>query len=156
VFLLGGAQTDFALNVSREGKTIYDLMAAAVDQALDAVNLSPSDVEVAHIGNFAGELFTGQGHLGGLFASIHPAFTGLPTSRHEAACASGSVAVLAAAADIAAGHYDVACVVGIEQMRNVTGKEAAAHLGAAAWVGREAVDAKFPWPHLFSRIGDAY
>lgn len=156
VFILGGAQTDFARNVSREGKTLYDLLAGAVEQALDATGLDPGAVEVAHIGNFAGELFTGQGHLGGLFASIHPAFTGLPTSRHEAACASGSVALLAAVADIAAGFYDVACVVGIEQMRNVTGQAAAAHLGAAAWVGREATEANFPWPYLFSRIGDEY
>ncbi len=58
----------------------------------------PSDIEVAHIGNFGAELFCNQGHLGGLFAASDPAFAGIPASRHEAACASGSLALLAASA----------------------------------------------------------
>ena len=37
----------------------------------------------------------------------------------------------AAAADIEADRYGLACVVGLEQMRHVPGEQAAAHLGAA-------------------------
>ena len=44
-----------------------------------------------------------QGHLGAFFTEVHPAFSGLPTGRHEAACASGSIALLAASAEIEAG-----------------------------------------------------
>ena len=41
-------------------------------------------------------------------------------------------------------------------MRHVSGKEAADHLGAAAWIGKEAEDAQFPWPYLFNEIGEMY
>lgn len=156
VFVLGGYQTDFAVNWSRAGGTIYDLLRAGVEGALAVTAIAPAEVQVAHIGNFAGELFTGQGQLGGMFASIDPAFAGIPAARHEAACASGSIAVLAAMAEIEAGRYDLACVAGVEQMRNVPGQQAAAHLGAAAWVGQEAQTADFPWPYLFSRIAEEY
>jgi acetyl-CoA C-acetyltransferase len=108
------------------------------------------------VGNFTAELFSRQGHLGGFFASLHPAFDGLPTARHEAACASGSVAVLAAMRDIAAGAYDVACVAGVEQMRNVSGTDAAEYLGCAAWTGREGEGATYLWPSMFSRLADEY
>src|SRR5207248_3211360 len=103
-----------------------------------------------------GELFCGQAQLGGMVATVDPAFASLPTARHEAACASGSVAALAGMADLEAGRYDCALVVGVELMRNVGAQEAAEHLGSAAWAGREALDARFPWPALFSEIADAY
>ncbi len=87
---------------------------------------------------------------------MRPALWGIPSARHEAACASGSVAILAAAAELAAGHYDVALVVGIEQQRNVSGDQAAQFLGAAAWVGHEGQEARYLWPHMFSQIADVY
>jgi acetyl-CoA acetyltransferase len=101
------------------GHELADAFAQVVGEGLAAVDLDPEDIETGHVGNFAGELFAGQGLLGGFFGLVHPAFDGLPTARHEAACASGSVAILAATAEIEAGRYDLACVVGIEQMRNV-------------------------------------
>ena len=156
VYVIGGQQTDFAVHWSRRGKTLFELMQANVQGAMEAARIAAEDIEVAHIGNFTGELFCGQGHLGGLFASIDPAFAGLPAARHEAACASGSMAVLAACAGIQAGYYDLACVVGIEQMRNVPGQTAADYLGAAAWVGREGQGARYLWPHMFATIADEY
>jgi acetyl-CoA C-acetyltransferase len=157
VFVLGGWQSDFAANWSREGRELYDAMQATVLEGLAAARIEPQAVEVAHVGNFAGELFCNQGHLGGLFAQVHPAFAGVPAARHEAACASGSIAVLAAAADIEAGRYGLAAVLGIEQMRNVPGELAARHIGAPAmWAGHECAEERFPWPHLFSRLEDEY
>jgi acetyl-CoA C-acetyltransferase len=156
VFVLGGAQSDFAVNAMRQQQTLFDLMATTVSQGLASARLEPDEVEVAHVGNFAAELFCGQWLLGGFFASIDPAFAGLPTARHEAACASSSVAALAAAAEIEAGRYDLACVVGIEMMRNVPGEVTTRHLGTAAWQGREFQDAKYVWPRAFSDLGDEY
>jgi len=156
VYVLGGAQTDFALNWSREGKGVFEMLGSAIETTLAEAGVDASDIGVAHVGNFAAELFSKQGHLGGFVASAHPAFDGMPTARHEAACASGSIAALAAAADIEAGRYDAALVLGVEQMRNVPGRVAADHLGAAAWVGREAQDATFLWPHMFSQLADVY
>lgn len=156
VYILGGWQSDFATNWARQGMGLADAFAEAVGQGLAAVDLDPEDIETGHVGNFAGELFAGQGLLGGFFGQVHPALDGLPTARHEAACASGSVAILAATAEIEAGRYDLACVVGIEQMRNVAGQVAAEHLGSAAWVGHEFQDARFLWPRAFSDLADEY
>lgn len=156
VFILGGYQTDFAKNVTREERGIVDLMSEAMLGAFDATGVRPGDVEVGHVGNFVGELFTGQGMLGGFFGHIHADLAGVPVSRHEGACASGSLAILAAMADIESERYGVACVTGVELMRNVSGKIAADHLGAAAWVGEEAVDAEFVWPAMFSDLAEEY
>jgi acetyl-CoA C-acetyltransferase len=84
------------------------------------------------------------------------AFVGLPMSRHEAACASGSMAVLAGMADIESGRYDAVIVVGVEEMRSRPGAEAAQMLGTAAWVPHETAGVEFPWPQLFSDLSDEY
>jgi len=155
-FILGGYQTDFAVSWARRGGTLFDMLREASEGALVDAALDPSSIETAHVGNFTGELFARQGLLGGQLASVHPDFSGLPTARHEAACASGGVALLAASAEIEAGRYDVALVVGVEQERNVQGEEAARNLAVAAWAGREAAGARYAWPHLFDRIIDEY
>ena len=154
VYILGGWQSDFAENWTRKGWAIADAFADTLANGLEAAKLEPEEIETGHVGNFAGELFNGQGHLGGFFALADPKFDGMPAMRHEAACASGSVAILAAAAEIEAGRYDLACVVGIEQMRNVSGTEAARHLGAAAWAGHEYTDTPYAWPRAFSDLNE--
>ncbi|MDB5676287.1 MAG: thiolase family protein [Sphingomonas bacterium] len=156
VYVLGGWQSDFAQVWSRQGMDLADAFAEGINQGLAATALDASEIDTGHVGNFAAELFAGQGLLGGFFAQADPAFDGLPTARHEAACASGSVALLAATAEIEAGRYDLACVIGIEQMRNVPGKTAAEHLGAAAWRGHEYDDAAFVWPAAFSDLAGEY
>jgi acetyl-CoA C-acetyltransferase len=156
VFILGGYQTDFARNYSRENKDIAALMEETVDGALDRCKIEAREVETAHIGNFAAELFCNQGVLGGLFAAIRPEFNGLPSGRHEAACASGSLAVLGAAADIEAEHYDLACVLGVEFMKNVPAKAAGEYLAVAARTGHEFTDANYVWPRVFSNLADVY
>lgn len=155
-YILGGWQSDFAINWDRRGMDMADAFKEAVNEGLDATALDPSEIETGHVGNFVGDLFAGQGLLGGFFGLVDPAFDGLPTARHEAACASGSVAVLAAASEIEAGRYDLACVVGLEQMRNVAGTVGADYLGAAAWRGHEFDDASFVWPRAFSDLTEEY
>lgn len=156
VYILGGAQTDFSVNWSRTNKSLFDLFSAAVLAGLENAALAPKDIDVGHVGNFVAELFTGQGMLGGYFGHVHPDFSGMPSARHEGACASGSLAILAAMSDIESGRYETACVVGVELMRNVPGEIAAKNLGAAAWVGREALGAKYLWPAMFSDLCDVY
>ncbi len=155
-YVLGGAQTDFARNFGKEGNGLLEMLAEVVPAALADAEVPQQAVQVAHVGNLAGELFTGQAQLGGLLVAAVPGLDGIPSTRHEAACASGSTAVLAACADLESGRYDVALVVGLELMRNTDAQTAASHLGSAAWVGHEALDAKFPWPALFAEVADAY
>ncbi|MCR6644418.1 MAG: acetyl-CoA acetyltransferase [Terricaulis sp.] len=156
VYILGGWQSDFAANWARQGMELADGFAECVGQGLAATELDPKDIGAGHVGNFVAELFAGQGLLGGFFGLVHPDFDGMPTARHEGACASGSLAILAAAAEIEAGRYDIACVLGIEQMRNVPGSLAAQHLGTAAWAGHEFQDATYLWPRAFSDLGHEY
>ena len=156
VYILGGAQTDFARNWSKEGKHFVAMMREAVLAALEAQKIEPKEIQTAHVGNFAAELYAKQGHVGAFFVEIDPVFSGLPTSRHEAACASGSIAILAASAEIEAGRYDLACVTGVEQMKTVDSTTGGDYLGTAAWYEREAKGIEFPFPKLFGRLGDEY
>ncbi|MBX9644868.1 MAG: acetyl-CoA acetyltransferase [Novosphingobium sp.] len=156
VYVLGGAQSDFARNLEREGGGMFELFRDVAEAAFAATGIEPREVETAHVGNFVGELFAGQGQLGGFFGHVHPDLAGVPASRHEAACASGSIALLAAGAEIEAGRYGLALVLGIELMRNVPGQRAAEYLGSAAWAGREAQEAKYLWPYMFSDVAREY
>ncbi len=156
VYILGGEMTDFSRNWAREGLGIYDGMRSCLLSGLEKTALDASDIDVVHVGNFVGELFAKQGLLGGFMGHIHADLIGVPTSRHEGACASGSLAVLAAMADLEAGRYETACVLGVELMRNVAGHDAADHLGTAAWAGLETDGRKYVWPSLFSDLAEEY
>ncbi len=156
VYILGGFQTDFARNWTKEGKHIAAMVRESVEGTLAATDLSPRDIEVGHVGNFAAELYSMQGHLGAFLVDVDPALSGLPTGRHEAACASGSIALLAASAEIEAGRYDCALVVGVEQMKTVSPAIGGDYLGTAAWYELEAKGVEFPFPKLFGKLGDEY
>ncbi len=156
VYVLGGFMTDFARNWSKENKHFVAMMREAVMGALEKTQVRAKDIDVAHVGNFAAELYCKQGHLGAFFVEIDPVFSGLPTSRHEAACASGSISILAASAEIEAKRYDLACVVGVEQMKTVSSSEGGDYLGTAAWYELEAKGVEFPFPKLFGKLGDEY
>ena len=67
VYILGGWQSDFKRNWAREGLEIVDGFAEALRGGLDAVDMAPDEIEVGHVGNFVGDLFAGQGLLGGFF-----------------------------------------------------------------------------------------
>ena len=156
VYILGGYQTDFARNWMKEGKDLVGMMQEAVTGGFTATSIDPQEVEVAHVGNFAAELYCKQGHLGGFLPEIAPALSGIPTARHEAACASGSVAILMASAEIEAGRYNLALIVGVEQMKTVDPATGGDFLGTAGWYEQEAKGIEFPFPKLFGRLGDEY
>jgi acetyl-CoA C-acetyltransferase len=154
-WVLGGAQSDFARTLAKEGLGIDALVAEVVRGALDDAGVGASQVQAVHVANAFGQLFCGQGQLGAMPATVIDELWGVPASRHEAACASGSVALLAATAELEAGRADLALVIGVELERTVPGDTAAAHLGAASWVGHEG-SPRYVWPEAFSRIADAY
>ena len=156
VYVLGGYMTDFARNWTKENKHFSALMREAVLGALERTGIAPEEVQSAHVGNFAAELYCMQGHLGAFLVDVDPELSGLPTARHEAACASGSIALLAASAEIEAGRYDLQAVVGIEQMKTVSAAQGGSYLGTAAWYDLEAKGVEFPFPKLFGRLGDEY
>ena len=156
VWIIGGYQSDFARNFTRESLEISDLVAETTIGTLAGAGVSAGQVGVIHVGNAMGEFYVKQGHLGSMVASVVPALSGVPATRHEAACASGGVAVLAAMADLESGRYDVALVVGVEIERNVPGAVGAGYLASAAWVGHEGQGQEFVWPYTFSQIAQEY
>ena len=156
VWILGGYQSDFARNLTREGRDYAALTGEVVDLTLSESMIDAADIDVVHVANAFGEMFARQGHLGAMPATVHDGLWNTPATRHEAACASGSVAALAAMADLRADHYRTALVVGVELEKTVPGDTAAAHLGAAAWTGHEGADAKYVWPSMFAQVADEY
>lgn len=156
VWIIGGYQSDFARNLTKESLEISDLVKEITTGTLAAAGISVSQVEVVHVANAMGELYIKQGHLGSMAASVVPGLSGVPATRHEAACASGGVAVMAAMADLESGRYDVALVLGVEIERNVPGTVGAGYLASAAWVGHEGDGQDFVWPFTFSQIAEEY
>src|SRR6202167_3116280 len=156
VWILGGYQSDFARNLTKEGLDFADLTREIVDATLDGAKIDAADIGVVHVANAFGEMFAEQGHLGAMPATVCDGLWDTPASRHEAACASGSIAALAAMADLRAGNYETALVVGVELEKTVPGDTAARQPRAAAWTRHEGADAKFLWPSMFAKVADEY
>lgn len=159
VWILGGYQSDFARNLSKENRDFADLTRKVVDGTLTAAKVDAADLAAAgvvHVANAFGEMFARQGHLGAMPATVCDDLWDTPATRHEAACASGSVATLAAMADLRSGAYRVALVVGLELEKTVPGDTAAEHLSAAAWTGHEGAEARYLWPSMFAQVADEY
>lgn len=162
VYVLGGGQTDFARNWTKEGKGAVAMLREVIGDGLPAAGLTLGELSemgragraALYVGNFIAERYVSQGHLGALPTEAEPLLSGLPSARYEAACASGSVAIDAARAHIAAGDYDVAVVVGWELMKTVDSKTCGDYLGYAALREAEAEGVDFPFPKLFGRLAD--
>lgn len=155
-YILGGYQTDFAKAWSRNGEDISDMMREATLGALAAAQLEPSAIESIHVGNAFAELQRQQAHLGAMVAQVVPELWGVPAMRHEGACASSSLAALAAMAEIEAGRYDCVLVLGVEEFKNLPGDMASQNQNAAAWQGREEIDCRFMWPAGFGLVAQEY
>ena len=156
VFILGGYQTDFAKSWARQGQDLSDMTREATLGALQAADLPVSAIESIHVGNAFGELQRQQAHLGAMVAQVVPELWGVPAMRHEGACASSSLAVLTAMAEIEAGRYDCVLVLGVEEFKNLPGNQASVNQNAAAWQGREDIDCTFMWPAAFGLLAQEY
>lgn len=162
VYILGGSQTDFERNWTKEGKNVIALLKEVVADGLensgftfnDVAELNKDNKIACFVGNFIAEQYINQGHLGALLTEVSPAFYGVPSSRYEAACASGSVALDAAISRVKCGDYDVAVVLGWELMKTVDSKVCGDILGRAAYYEKEGKGTDFPFPKLFGRLAD--
>ena len=156
VYLLGGAQSDFERDMHGEGHTVFDLFQETLGIALETCHIAPEEVQRGHVGNASGDVLTGYAQMGGFFGMADHRLAGMPASRHEAACASGSMALLGALSDIGAGHYDLVCASGVEVMGVDTAnlKEFATvdqAIGSHAWPS-ERKEGHWVWPYLFSEF----
>ena len=163
VYILGGAQTDFERNWTKEGKNMIALLREVIADGFTEADFSYEELArlnvdnrvAAFVGNFIAERYVDQGHLGAFLTEVNQAFNGVPSARYEAACASGSVALDAAMTKISAGEYDVCIVVGWEIMKSVDSKVGGSILGRAAYYELEGKGVDYPFPKLFGRLADA-
>lgn len=164
VYIIGGSQTDFQRNWTKEGKSFIAMMKEIIEDTLKKTNIDLKEIESLNkknkigifVGNFDGEQYFNQGHLGAFLTEISSSFYGIPSARYEAACASGSVALDAASSKIKVGDYDVAIVLGIELMKTVDSSVGGDFLGTAAYYQKEAKGISFPFPKLFGQLADVY
>ena len=156
VYILGGYQSDFAKSWSRQGQDISDMVQEATQGVLENACLDTSAIESIHVGNAFGELQRQQAHLGSMVAQMTPELWGVPAMRHEGACASSSLGVLAAMAEIEAGRYDCVLVMGVEEFKNTSGNVASVNQNSAAWQGHEDIDCTYMWPAAFGLLTQEY
>ncbi len=168
VYILGGAHTPFIGKFrpdfiwkghpdfgSRQNPTLEDHLRRAAREAMTAAAVEARHVERGFVGNFAGECFSKQGHLGAVLAGAHPDLRRKPHVRLEGACASGGLA-LAAAVDAIGAGCDLALVVGAEVQTTVDAKEGADFLARAAAYSLQRSMDPFTFPCLFARRVRAY
>jgi len=139
----------------RENPTLEDQMGMAVRGLFTAAGIDPAQVERAVVANFAGELFSSQGHLGAMLGRVEPRLAGIGVHRVEAACASGGVGITTGIDAISAG-LDVVLVVGAEVQTTVRAREGADYLARASHYASERSIDEFTFPALLARRAKAY
>jgi acetyl-CoA C-acetyltransferase len=160
VYIVAGAQTDFARNWSRESKPLQALLGDLIEKTWEQFPVRTEQLRAwaeeqrigIFVGNFNGEQYLHQGHLGSYINELIPELEGVHAARYEAACASGSIAMDAAATKIQAGEFDLALVVGVEVMRTVGAAESNDFLASAACYSEEAEGVPYYFPKAFGNI----
>lgn len=163
VFIVGGSITKFVGKGSpdfidkkhpdfgkKQNTTIEEYITLATNEALKNTNVDPDLVDRIAIGNFAGELFTNQGHMGAAVIGANKKLLNKPSMRVEGACASGALAVQVAYDAIRSGA-DVALAVGAEVQTTVSPRIGGDYLARASHYARQRSIDDFTFPCLFAK-----
>jgi acetyl-CoA acetyltransferase len=97
-------------------KGLKELGTEAVQAAVTDAGIGLADIEAAYVGNCAAGLITGQESIRGQVILNTIGVGKIPIINVENACASGSSALLQAAAMVTAGLYDVVLALGVEKL----------------------------------------
>lgn len=111
-------------------KGIRQLIAEAGAKAVNDAGIEGKDIQAIYGGNMSAGRFIGQEHIGALIADaigLNP----IPSTRVEAACASGGLALREAYLSVAGGIYDVVVAGGVEKMTDVYTEQVSLTLGGA-------------------------
>jgi len=107
-----------------------ELIVEAAAKAVADAGIEGKEIQALYGGVMASGRLMGQRHIGALLADqlgMNP----LASTRVEAACASGGVAVRSGYLAVASGMYDVVAVGGGEKMTEVSTEDVATALGGA-------------------------
>jgi len=113
--------------------SLRDMVAEAGIMAMDDANIMGEQIDALYGGNMSGGRFIEQEHIGALIADcaglsrLH-----IPSTRVEAACASGGLALRQAVLAVASGYQDIVIAAGVEKMTDVSSGTAVDALAAAA------------------------
>ncbi|MCJ7593555.1 MAG: thiolase family protein, partial [Desulfobacterales bacterium] len=110
VYVIGVGMTRFG---KFPGTTITDLACKAYLDAVKDAGIDPRQIEAAFIGHVRQP---GQGAMVGQRIMREAGITGIPILNIENICSSGSSALWCAFGCIASGQYDLALVIGVEQL----------------------------------------
>jgi acetyl-CoA acyltransferase len=162
VFVLGGHTTPFIGKNHpdfiwkrhpefgvRENPNLEDYIDRAVNGALEATGVEAKAIQKAWIGNFVGELFSNQGHLGAAVVGAHKDLLYKPVMRVEGACASGGLA-FASAIDAIQGGTDCCLVVGAEVQTTASARTGGDYLARASHYRRQRHIDDFTFPAMFA------
>ncbi|MFB6263077.1 MAG: hypothetical protein ABEL76_05550 [Bradymonadaceae bacterium] len=156
IYVVGGDLTPFIgkghpdFDEDGDNPSLEDHLTDAIQGTFEQTGVDPEAVERGYIGNFAGECFSNQGHLGALAVRADEQLQGKPFQRVEGACASGGLATVNAIDALRAGT-DVALVAGAEVQTTVSAREGAGYLARAAhWEEERELD-DFTFPAMFAR-----
>ena len=159
VYLVGGDTTTFVgkghPSWKKGHRGLKEYLSEAMNGAFERTGINPEAIDRVYVGNFVGELFNSQGHLGAAVAAASPALLYKPSIRLEAACASGGLACSEAVRSILAGS-DCALAVGVEVETGVNGRTGNAYLARAADFERQSSLDPALFPALFARRTKAY
>lgn len=115
VAVVGVGMTKFGVSEKSE----LEMFSEAAMDALNESNLKPKDIQALFLGNAVGGLTEGQTIIAS-HAAAEIGLQGIPATRFEGACASGTMAVRDAFMWVASGYYDVVLAAGTER-QTVTG-----------------------------------
>ncbi|MDA0525557.1 thiolase domain-containing protein [Methanococcoides alaskense] len=137
VAIIGVKNTNFGEMWDR---SFRDIVVEAGVGAIEDSGISGEKLDGMYVGNMSGGQFVEQEHIGALIADYSGLSLDLhiPSTRVEAACASGGLAFRQAVMAVASGHEDLVMAAGVEKMTDVSATAASAALAAAAdreWEG---------------------
>lgn len=113
-------------------KSIKQLAAAAVDEALADAGIDRQKIQEIHYGNCVQGYMDGQHMIRGQTIFLEQGFQGIPIFNLESGCASGSIAFNQAVRSLLAGQADIVMAVGAEKMVNAD-KEKMFNAFTSAW-----------------------
>ena len=141
VAIIGVGMTKFGHHWDRD---LVNLAVEAGSKSIRDANLHQKDIQALYIGTMSGGLFINQEHLGSMI-SDYSGFKNIPSTRVEAACASGGLALRQAYLDIKSGNSDIVVAGGVEKMTDIGSYSITKVLATASDTEREAAfGATFP------------
>lgn len=175
VFIVGGHITPFIGKGSKlfidkkhpdfgkkENKNLEQLLQETVSKTISATKLTGKEslIDSIAVGNFLGELFSNQGHLGaGVVGALNfgkavgqaNPLQYKPALRVEGACASGGLALMTSVDAVKAGSADIAMTIGVEVQTTASARQGGDYLARAADYRRQRGIDDFTFPCIFAK-----